>query len=406
MRRLGALSLAQRIGLVLAAGAAARVALAFSTYGVSFDIDSFRLVDDALGEDPLGLYGSVNGDPDRLEQARWPYPPGFLPFIPLAVGAGDLTGLPFHGWIQLPAIAADLAIAVLVQAFLGLRGAAAPTRLAAAALVALGPAFIAVSGYHGQIDSVAILPAVAALYLWERPGIRSRALVCGALIGLGAAVKTVPIVMVLALLPSVRSRREGAVLMAAAIAVPLVALAPFLIADFGSVRESLRYRGAPGVGGLSLLLQPSLSSFWIQGELVDLSPTTTFLYDHASQITLAGVALAAGFLLWRRVPAAPAALVIWVTVLAFAPNFFFQYGIWVLPFLIMAGHMLAAAVVQVLLVVPAVIAYAAPWDAGWLSPAYVALMAALLLAWWALLVTASLAAARPRPGAAAAAPLR
>src|SRR5207302_10782054 len=105
-------------------------------------------------------------------------------------------------------IAADAAIAWLVQAGLGRAGASDRTRLSACALVALGPAFALISGMHGQIDSVAILPAVLALVVWERGGSR-RALAAGLLIGRAASIKTAPGLMVLALLPSVRSRREA-----------------------------------------------------------------------------------------------------------------------------------------------------------------------------------------------------
>jgi hypothetical protein len=49
----------------------------------------------------------------------------------------------------------------------------------------LGPSFIDISGYHGQIDSVAILPAVLALMVWERRPQPTRSVRAGLLIGLG-----------------------------------------------------------------------------------------------------------------------------------------------------------------------------------------------------------------------------
>jgi len=131
--------------------------------------------------------------------------------------------------IRLAPIAANLGIAFVVQDFLGQRGAERSTRLAGAALVAPGPSFLVVSGYHGQFDAVAFLPAVLALTLWERD-LPRRALWAGLLIGLGGALKTVPLLLLVALLPSVRTRREAAVLVGAAALPVLAALAPFAIA--------------------------------------------------------------------------------------------------------------------------------------------------------------------------------
>src|SRR4051794_11702075 len=195
--------------VIIGAGTLARLVYAFATVGQAYDIESLRLVGQALGHHPLHVYSIVNqGEGARLGDFlafRWPYPPGYMPLAGLGVLLSKL-GLPFNGVIQVFPIAADAAIAWLVQALLGLRGATQRARLAGAALVAFGPAFFVVSGYHGQVDPVAILPALAALYLWETSGSRHRALQAGLLIGLAASVKTIPGIMVLALLPSARDR--------------------------------------------------------------------------------------------------------------------------------------------------------------------------------------------------------
>jgi 4-amino-4-deoxy-L-arabinose transferase-like glycosyltransferase len=220
---------------LIALGVVARTIVAFKTYGFLYDMDSLVAVRKALGGDALHVYSTVNGHPYN----RWPYDSGFFPLILLSGAVASVTGLAYHGLVQLAPIAADGAIAWIVQDHLGRHGASERLRLAAAALVALGPSFAIISGFHGQIDSVALLPAVLALWLWERspPGVR-RALVAGALIGVGASIKTVPGLMLFALLPSVRSRREAAALVLPALAVPAIAVAPFLIADPHSTIEA------------------------------------------------------------------------------------------------------------------------------------------------------------------------
>lgn len=92
---------------------------------MTYDIDSFVAVRVALHVDPLQLYSLVNPEPPF----HWPYPAGFLPWIPVAGWLAEHVGLGFDGWVQVPAILADLGIALLVQYYLGLRGSAERTRL-------------------------------------------------------------------------------------------------------------------------------------------------------------------------------------------------------------------------------------------------------------------------------------
>lgn len=372
---------------LIGASTAIKVVIAFATVGVVFDIESFRLVGAQLDDRPLHFYGTLNQSfsVGGATVFRWPYPSGFVPWIAASVGL-EKAGLPFHGVIQLPSIAADAGLAWLVQFMLGVRGYGERARLAAAALVALGPSFIAVSGYHGQIDPVAILPAVGALLVWERADPARRALLAGALIGAGGAVKTVPLLMVLALLPSARSVREGIRLVGAAAVVPLVAMAPFLIADPRGVIDSLGYAGAPGLGGLSLVVQPDLADSWLKETPLEFSGATQVLYDGGSFLLLAALAALAAFLIRYRPPAVQAAVLLWLTVYVFNPNFFTQYLIWGLPFFLIAGHLWKVAALQAALVVPTVIAYARPWGGELPTVIYVAAMLALWVVWVVALV--------------------
>lgn len=384
---------------LLGAGVLIRGVLAFASVGVSFDIESFRLVGAELDDRPLHFYGALNQDylVGGAELYRWPYPSGFVPWIAASVGL-EKAGLPFHGVIQLPSIAADAAIAWVVQLSLGARGHGDRARLLAAALVALGPSFIAVSGYHGQIDAVAILPALVAIYVWERADPARRALLAGALIGAGGAVKTVPLLMVIALLPSARSWREAAQLLGAAAAVPLLAMAPFLAADAGGVFDSLRYAGAPGLGGLSLVVQPGLADSWLKELPLDFTGATRALYDGGTVVMAAALGALAAFLLRFRPPALQAVVLLWLTVYVFNPNFFMQYLVWGLPFFLIAGHLWKVAALQVALLPATVILFARPWESDLPTVVYVATMLPLWVVWVvALVLSARDAAATPRP---------
>jgi hypothetical protein len=384
---------------MIALGIAGRLIVAFKTYGFRYDMDSLVAVRNALREHPLHLYSIVNGHPYN----RWPYPPGFLPWVVAASGLKSVTGLAYHGFVQVAQILSDAAIAWLVQDHLGRRGTSARLRLVAAGAVALGPSFFLISGYHGQIDSAAILPVVFALWLWDRlePGVR-RALVTGVLIGIAASIKTVPVLMIFAFLPSVRSRREGAALVVPAVAVPLLALAPFLAVDHHAVVEALRsHRALPGFGGLSIVAQPSLVRMWFNHDPIKTTALTDFLTGHEFVLVAVLLAPFVAVVLMRRIPPTGAAMILWSALLLLSIGFAFQYVVWALPFALMAGYVPEVVLLQVALAFPTVM-----WEFNPIKPPPHHIYYAIMFLVWAvalialLRVTWRLARAGP-PGTAA-----
>jgi hypothetical protein len=375
---------------LIAAGTAARIVLAFTTRGVEFDIQSFELVRYLLDTAPGHVYTFANAT-----ETHWPYPPGFFPWIMVSGWLADLTGLRFDGFIQLAPIACDAALAWICQEVLRRGGASVNARALAAGLVAFGPVFFMISGFHGQIDSVAILPALLAVLVWDRMDPGRRALVAGLLIGVGASIKTFPIVMLVALWPTARSFREAATV--TAVAGGVLALAPWLIADFDGTFDGVRAnRGVPGMGGISLLVQPDLAAYWLGVDRVAASPLSLDLYDNAivfAVLTIAGVAALA---LWKRLDALTAAVLVWLALWAFGVNFAFQYAVWGLPFLIASGRLRSAAIVQAVLAIPLFLMLVRIWRDVRLDYVYTPIMIAAwagALAW--VLAEVSRVAGRP-----------
>jgi hypothetical protein len=368
---------------LIAVGTLVRVVLAFTTEGIVYDLESAQIAAGALaGPEPLSLYHDVNTD-----AVRWPYPAGYFPWLAAVEWTSNRLGLEFESLVRLLPIACDAALAWVVQAALGDRGAEERVRLGGAALVAVGPSIAFVSGYEGQLDSVAILPAALAFLVWQRmPPSPRRAVAAGLLVGAGAAVKTVPALMLLPLLAASRSRREATLLVTAAVAVPLVTIAPWLAAEPRATFDALRYTGLPGLGGLSLVAQPSLATAWLVTDDFDRSALTDVLIDARGVLTAALVAALAAFLLRRRPEPLTGALVVWTALFAFGLNFGPRYLVWALPFAVMAGRLREAAAVQLVAFPAAVIVAGRLWDERWLATVYVVLMVALLAAFVAWLV--------------------
>lgn len=381
------LTFPQKLALLLGAGAVIRLCLAVLLIHGSYDMDSVRIVDSTLRSHPGSIY--LTG--------RWPYPGGLLPWVFAAGSLARASGVDISVWFKLPEIAADLGIAWLVQAFLGLRGESQRRRLASAALVSLGPSFIAISGYEGQIDALAVLPGVAAMYVWERsadirlggpPSERARSAVA-LLIGVGAAIKTVPILLVLAFLPRLRGWWARGRFSGLAVAVPLLSVLPWLALNPNSLSIILKYSGI-GVGPLALIVQPSITKdILVKGANVPFHGPSMMLENHGKLILFSVLALAALLVVARRPRPEVAAAVLWLAVYAAIPYFFFQYVLWGLPFLLMAGFLGGVATAQAILFVPTILWEARPWQSqSVIWPYYVSMTLAWAIAVMSLVVRA------------------
>lgn len=369
------------LAAIAAAGLAIQLYLAFHYFG-NGDLFGFEDVGQRFVNSPFHAY--AGGLP-------WVYPPGYMPWLAVAIFLRNHTDMPFHGLVQLLPIAANLALACLIYVYLGWKNCGNRYRLVAFALVMLGPVFIAISGYHGQIDAVAITPAVLGLMLWERMEGGNRALWVGLLLGLGAVTKTVPLLLVLPLLVSVRSRKEAFTLVAAAVAVPVLAAIPFYLAEPDAFHNASSYAGVPGRGGLSLLADPAFGAHRLQSIHNAFFTTPNgladFLAQNATVWTLALMAGLGAFLYRFRPSPLDGVILLWLVIYALSPNFLAQYLVWSIPFLLMAGYLKQVALLQLAMVIPLLIVYVHPLDTPvFFSWVYVAMMILLWATWVICLV--------------------
>ena len=231
------------LALLLLAGLAARAALMPLPDPFAADLTSYWL--------PWMRYGATHGLMQLYQhgQPAVNYPPLY---VSLLVGLGKVYGVlvPSFAYtplqsvlVKLPAVAADLTIAVLlyVAAASSVRGERMP--LLAAALWALNPAAIYVSSYWGQVDAIHTLWMVAALLaaLRRRPGWSGLWLGLALLTKLQAVVLA-PLLLLIAWREGPRVAGRGVV---ATVATLAVGLAPFWAAQaLGPVLAA--YTGAVG----------------------------------------------------------------------------------------------------------------------------------------------------------------
>jgi hypothetical protein len=381
------------VAAMIAAGTVARLVLAFTTYGARFDVGSYRVVYEGLVHHHLHMYSAVNGRaPDGKWVIHWPYAPGFVPWIVVARQLQLHTHLVFHTLIKLPAVAADGALAWVAQDAYARMGRPSRDRLFACALIALGPPFAFISGYHGQIDAVAILPAVVAVYGWHRWPALWRPLACGLLIGIGAAIKPVPLLAVVPLIAVAPTRRDRVVLALSSVAVPALLLSPFAIADPQGVLALRRYGGFPGLGGISLLVQPTLVLRYLRGP-VHISSAEQFLIAHGTTFALVATCAVAALVLRARLRPWRGEYVLFLSFFVLFPFYARSYLVWLLPFVVLAGHLRLAATIQALGFGAAIAGFFLP-DAAFI---HLALLMALLAVAVGAAVHALAGAWRARP---------
>ncbi len=331
------------VAVLVAVGTGIRLWIAFTNYGWPFDVNSAYIVAHLLVTHPLHAYSAL----------RYPYPAGYFPVILLCHWIAQATGAAFWAVWKVPSILCDAAIATLLAWAVGRFGGTPREQVWSAALVALGPIFILISGYHGQIDAAATLPALGAAVVWKLDGER-RALYAGLLLGVATSIKQPPFFVVFALLPTARSRREMALLIGLALAVPAASVLPFLADNPNPTWTSLTYnKGLPGLGGLSLLLQPSLARGLQHGHVAAPTALTVWFWAKQNWIVGAAALAAALYAYRRRLDPVPAAALIWLTVYVANFDWAYQYFIWGLPFFVLAGWRKEVAALQVGLALPA-----------------------------------------------------
>ena len=319
---------------------------------------------------------------------RYNHPP---PIGWLLAGLNQLTdlGLPFRFLIRLPASLADVGTTFVVFELLrrrmSLRGA-----FAAAALVAVNPVLFAISGFHGNTDSVFVLFVLLAVWLLvdvHRPALAGLALAAA------LGVKLVPVVVGLALLAAAVRRGRAVPFTAAAGAAVLASWLPAVLREYPAMRANVfGYNGQAGEWGVGAVLR----GLGATGAL-------DVFAGPGRYVVVAVAALPAAYWAWRRPEDLPAAVGLsLVTFLTLSPAFGPQYLVWPLA----AGTLLSPVVAAVYSVVAGtvLVVFYTQWSGGfpwdWAHPQRSTRSdLILLLGAWLVLVAWSVVGLRRLAGA-------
>ena len=289
--------------------------------GAAYDVESFRLVGEALlkGEE---VYSSAAA-------GRHPY----FPLQMVAVGASTYlsrtTPLPFIIWLKLPAVLADLLICLVIYKIFQKWGKSETTSLYWALLYALNPISVLVSAYHGQFDAIPVLLLLSAWYSFHfgRRIVRS-----AVLLGFAILNKTWPIVFLpvtFIRLPNYRQRFGYALL---SLSIPVLFTTAYILwfdADPAPIlRRTLTHSGVPGYWGFSTLIYLPGSLFFNPDQVLKL-----ILPLQRVLLLLAGL-----IVLWwtRREDALNALLTIMLTVFTIMLGMGLQWLLWPIAFAVLA----------------------------------------------------------------------
>jgi len=260
---------------------------------------------------------------------RYNHPP---PVGWLLAGLNQLTdlGLPFGFLIRLPASLADVGSTFLVFELLRrrmpLRGA-----FAAATLVAVNPVLFAISGFHGNTDSVFVFFVLLAVWLLTD---LDRPVLAGFAFAAALGVKLVPVVVALALLAAAVRRRRGVRLTAAVGAAVLASWLPAVVREYPAMKANVfGYDGQSGEWGIGAVLRG-----------LGATGAIDVFAGPGRYVVVAAAALPAAYWAWRRPEDLPAAVGLsLVTFLTLSPAFGLQYLAWPLA----AGTLLSPVVAAV-----------------------------------------------------------
>ena len=233
-----------KVALIAAAALAFifKICLALATYGTN----------DVYAWERFARWSFLFGSRLYTIDAAFNHPPSMIHVLTAMMWLAKTTGIAFPFWLRLPAIVADTASLWIVSRIFADR-LAEPTVRWGLLLLALSPALILVSGFHGNTDPVVMFFVLLAV--WFSQDGTNRDWQSGAAFGAAMCIKILPVIVLPVLFFCRPALRRKAIFLGAAAGVMIICWSPYLFRDpVGIVHQVLGYQSIYGHWGLSWLV--------------------------------------------------------------------------------------------------------------------------------------------------------
>jgi hypothetical protein len=297
-----------------------KVFIAYTTFGTNDVLTFERMLQKVEKHGVVPLYGqgtpvTVNGF--QVGSIQMNHPPLVLTMLEIWGGFRDATGLPLGFWMRLTCAIADLFVVWLLWRV----GMGEGDNWRGLLALALAPAAIMISGFHGNTDPIMIAFVVLAACLMDK---KEPDWLVGVVFGLACSIKASPLVLFPVFLLNARTTQRrvqfcvGMGVMSFLAALPWVLHDPELIA-----RSVLGYTPMGGWWGMTYIW-PDI------GQIM--------------KIPLFICCVGAALYMDQRVRSIYAQCAVVIFLFMFlAPGFGPQYIAWILPWTIAAGWLRASA---------------------------------------------------------------
>lgn len=297
---------------LLSAAVAIRVMLAWVSPGVSYDMESYQIQGRAV----------LTGQNIYEVTYRYPYPPLWMYWPAAALKLADSSGTPFHFWVKLLAILADVGIGWLLWAWPSHPDEAARR----AALYWFNPVVLIVSAVHGQFDSLVIFGVVLAARFW----IDRRSIPAALSLGFAVALKGFPLLLLPAFIIGLASWSQAIVFVALAASIFVVISVPYLASSGTRVMGIvLRYNSTADHSYGYILNSLAVTGMAVAKQTLDGMRSVSRWLEFGAVLGVAAVGAMRRWSLEQRLA------VTLFAIYAVAPGLASQQMMWVVPFLIL-----------------------------------------------------------------------
>lgn len=352
--------------VVMLAALALRLVLAYASPGASYDIESYRLQANAVWA----------GQNIYVATFRHPYPPLWMYWPAASLALSTATALPFHFWVKVPALLADLGIGWLIFAWPA--GDVNERRRRAMGYL-FNPVVLIISAMHGQFDAVVIAGVLlAARWRVERKLIRS-----ALSLSVAVALKGFPVLLLPVFLIGLSSWGQ---------AIGYAALTASVL-----VTISVPYLAVSGQRLLGIMLNYNSTSDHSYGyvlrelrinEVAVTEPIWKSLRASSRWLQGAATLGVAALSWWRKWPLERRIAVMFAATYAVSPGLASQQMLWLIPFLILSGPPRALLIYTVVSTATLVLFYGRYFPemlfmpAAWSGPAIDSGRLIVSAGWW------------------------